>query len=126
MSSPVIARRGSLGVLYMHGQQAEDVGDDISLPPLSPILQTKVQLFEILRSLEAVPGVQIDTGADSKTSTALGMPDEDEDMDDVDHRPSGEPALPRVDDSSPTCKHGVSMVSLRNTFVFPCQLSALN
>lgn len=52
--------------------------------------QTKIQLFEILRSLEAVPGVQIETGADGKTPPTMRLPDEDEDMPDVDQRPAGE------------------------------------
>lgn len=54
-----------------------------------PFGQTKIQLFKILRSLEAVPGVQIDTGAEVKTPAVLRMPDDDEDMPDVDQRPSG-------------------------------------
>lgn len=51
--------------------------------------QTKIQLFEILRSLEAVPGVQIETGAEVKTPATLRMPDEDEEMNDPDRRGSG-------------------------------------
>lgn len=51
--------------------------------------QTKVQLFEILRSLEAVPGVPIETGAEVKTPATLRMPDEDEEMTDADARPTG-------------------------------------
>ncbi|CAM9629621.1 unnamed protein product, partial [Sphacelaria rigidula] len=50
--------------------------------------ETKIQLFEILRNLEAVPGVQIDTGAEVKTPPVLRMPDDDEDMPDADQRPS--------------------------------------
>lgn len=51
--------------------------------------QTKIQLFEILRSLEAVPGVPIETGAEVKTPATLRMPEEDEDMPDADTRPTG-------------------------------------
>lgn len=51
--------------------------------------QTKIQLFEILRSLEAVPGVQIETGAEVKTPATLRMPDEDDEMTDADQRASG-------------------------------------
>lgn len=54
-------------------------------------VQTKIQLFEILRSLEAVPGVPIETGAEVKTPATLRMPEEDEDMPDVDTRPTGIP-----------------------------------
>ncbi|CAM9990562.1 unnamed protein product [Scytosiphon promiscuus] len=52
--------------------------------------ETKIQLFEILRSLEAVPGVPIETGAEVKTSATLRMPEEDEEMTDADSRPTGE------------------------------------
>lgn len=65
----------------------------IKLAPYSTFLyldgQTKIQLFEILRSLEAVPGVQIETGAEVKTPAIMRMPDEDEDMADVDQRATG-------------------------------------
>lgn len=54
------------------------------------LAQTKIQLFEILRSLEAVPGVQIETGAETKAPSALRMPEEDEDMPDADQRVSSE------------------------------------
>ena len=58
--------------------------------------QTKIQLFEILRSLEAVPGVQIETGAEIKTPATLRMPDEDEEMADADQRASGRNLSKRV------------------------------
>lgn len=51
------------------------------------VSQTKSQLFEILRSLEAVPGVPIETGASEiKTPAPLGLPDEDEEMTDAGKR----------------------------------------
>ncbi|CAB1112377.1 unnamed protein product [Ectocarpus sp. CCAP 1310/34] len=52
--------------------------------------QTKIQLFEILRSLEAVPGVPIETGAEVKTPATLRMPEEDDEMTEADDRPTGE------------------------------------
>lgn len=53
------------------------------------LVQTKIQLFEILRSLEAVPGVPIETGAEVKTPATSRMPEEDEDMPDADRRQTG-------------------------------------
>ncbi|CAM9138542.1 unnamed protein product [Discosporangium mesarthrocarpum] len=52
--------------------------------------KTKLELFEILRSLEPVPGVAIETGAEMKTPSTLRLPEEDEDMQDADQRPSNE------------------------------------
>lgn len=59
--------------------------------------QTKIQLFEILRSLEAVPGVPIETGAEVKTPATLRMPEEDEDMPDADRRQTGTQNSERAD-----------------------------
>lgn len=62
---------------------------NVLVPRCFFVAQTKIQLFEILRSLEAVPGVPIETGAEVKTPATLRMPEEDEDMPDVDVRQTG-------------------------------------
>lgn len=61
----------------------------ILFPRRALVPQTKIQLFEILRSLEAVPGVPIETGAEVKTPATLRMPEEDEEMTEADDRPTG-------------------------------------
>jgi histone deacetylase 1/2 len=52
---------------------------------------SQVQLFDILKSVEAVPGVQIETGNVTMTAPDLAPPDADEDKQSADDRHTGKP-----------------------------------
>ena len=55
--------------------------------------RVKVQLFDILKSAEPVPGVQIETGNVTMTAPDIEVPEKDEDKQNPDERPGAHRGL---------------------------------